>query len=202
MQVPAKVTQGRGSATLCQAEGLPRQPPSGLWGTFCPAKTVPSLPWVPAGARNLLFLNHEGPRHATLVAHARLPFPSRDPRVLPHNPPLSWVRWRECAVCCFSSSQVHPRLQAQVAPPTPPHTHPVLDFPPVLPARERHLSLHVREDASDGAKVADPQANAPHQDGAGARGRAQAPEPGILPWMDGARSEVATHHIPSFLPDP
>lgn len=40
-------------------------------------------------------------------------------------------------------------------------------------ARERHLSLHLREDAGDGAALPDPQANAPHQERARAGGEAQ-----------------------------
>lgn len=42
-------------------------------------------------------------------------------------------------------------------------------------ARERHLSLHLREDAGDGAALPDPQANAPHQERARAGGEAQPP---------------------------
>lgn len=40
-----------------------------------------------------------------------------------------------------------------------------------LPARHRHLSVHLREDAGDGAKISDAQADAPDQERDGEGGK-------------------------------
>ena len=48
-------------------------------------------------------------------------------------------------------------------------------------ARQRHLGLHLRAHADDGAAVADAAAHAPVQDGAGPRGGRPRPRPGAFP---------------------
>lgn len=72
----------------------------------------------------------------------------------------------------------------------PPNPAPLkADAAPSCPAaRERHLGLHLREDPGDGAALPDPEADAPDQDRAGARG-SLAPRP-THPSMPGTRCRL------------